>query len=135
MDRYVNEGSQLLRLVEGVYPALWPKSGRYDVVERFGRTLPRQGEKNPDPPGKWPISRRLVYATVDSNGRSTCPRFKICHHVGCGLSHFRTWMEARQRGLRAILIAESDGFPLRFQHGSGGDAHDFAGIVPVLLRK
>jgi len=135
MDRYVNGGSQLLRLVEGVYPALWPKSGRYDVVERLGRTLPRREQKDLDSPRKWPSSRNLLYATVDSNGRSTCPHYKNCHHVGCGLSHFRTWMEARQRGLRAILIAESDGFPSRFQQLSGGDAQDFAGIVSMLLQQ
>jgi len=134
MDRYVNGGSQLLRLVEGVYPALWPESGRYDVVERLGRTLPRRKEKDLDQPWKWPTSRNLVYALVDSKGHSTCTHYRNCHHVGCGLSHFRTWMEARQRGLRAILIAESDGLPSRFQL-SGGDAHDFAGIVPLLLQQ
>jgi len=83
----------------------------------------------------WWALRNLKYAEVDRHGRTTCERYGNCHHVGCGLSHFVTWMDARQRGLEAILVAESDGFPSRFRQFASGDLRDYGALVPALLEE
>mmetsp|Transcript_86654 Transcript_86654/g.280557 ORF Transcript_86654/g.280557 Transcript_86654/m.280557 type:complete len:511 (+) Transcript_86654:112-1644(+) len=134
LDESVRRGRHAIRLVEGVNPALWPGKGRRDAVERFGKQL-WLTEGGGDSTHSWWSRRNLRYAEIDSRGRTTCESHGDCHHVGCGLSHLITWMDARQRGLPAIVVAESDGFPSRFQQFTGGDMHDFDSVIPALLEE
>mmetsp|Transcript_45713 Transcript_45713/g.129311 ORF Transcript_45713/g.129311 Transcript_45713/m.129311 type:complete len:664 (+) Transcript_45713:62-2053(+) len=121
-----------LRKVPGVNPELWPRGGQYDKVKFYGHQLPQVGGAM----GPWWQVRNLAYAEINSEGQSTWMLRGLKHHAGCGLSHFTTWMDAKHRGLKAMTIAESDGFPSWWFHDmAGGRTSEFDSVVLALLEE
>lgn len=134
-DTWVPGGRSTVRMVQAVNPLLWP-GGRYDEVERWCAMLPTDPKYfgNVDPGPKWwrKPNSQIRYAAVDGAGQTLSPQF--IHHVGCTLSHFVAWMDARARGVQSMIISESDGLPSRFGYYSGY-VGDFRHLMPELLSR
>lgn len=115
----------------GVYPDKWPEGGgRYDEVRRYARALPRVQKKGP-----WWAQRNLGIAGVNSQKESLWKLKGVGHHCGCSLSHFVVWMSARERGVKNLVVAESDGLPSYwFEQYVGGEVRDFATVLAKAIR-
>jgi len=118
-DKHLSCGRAALHKVAGVNAERWEQGdGGYERVRKYGEGLP---EMQPDeliwtPTGMVPVGdsapwwnkHHLTFAEVDDQGRSTWVAKGLAHHASCSLSHFVVWMDARERGLPAVIMAESD---------------------------
>jgi len=132
-ELWIPGGVGKLRHVHGVNPRLWPSAGNYDEVERWCATLEPNADRGAKGERWWRTQQReMQYAWVTVNGTPATPPH-IMHHVGCSLSHFVTWMDARSRNVPYLIVAESDGTPMWFSHFSGF-VEDFQYVVAELVQ-
>jgi len=132
-ELWIPGGKAKVRQVEGVNPKLWPSAGNYDQVDRWCSTLEPNADLGATGEKWWTKENREVeYAELQPDGTPAMPN-TIINHVGCTLSHFITWMDARSRNLPYMVVAESDGTPSYFATYAGF-IQDFQYVVTEIVK-
>jgi len=144
-DEHVPCGHETMKKRPGVNPELWPEGkGRYDEVQKWAEQLIDMpigssvwvgyNEIKIEPNSPWYYKKRLIYAEVNEQKQSTWVLKGLKHHAGCTLTHFITWMDARERGVDHFIISESDAtFSQWWTPYSHGDPDEFSSVVQALL--